>query len=149
MYIPYLNCYQLQPAPKAGSNSGMGVYYSSNWVTPQRLISDFRSLVQANMQQPTGWGMSGLGCSCGCGGGKGCAENKGMSGLTMDGSGLFGTGIFGTGVSVTDFSTWTWAEYVTVFFGFYLVYSLFFTTRHAAQTTRKHYHRLKKKVTGS
>jgi hypothetical protein len=38
------------------SQLGMGDYMVSNFVTPQRLSSDFRSLTQANMQIPQGWG---------------------------------------------------------------------------------------------
>lgn len=59
---------------------------------------------------PTATNPSGLGCS-GCGG---TCGQYGMSGLTMDGSGLFGSGIFGTGVNLTDFTTWGVPEYLTV-----------------------------------
>lgn len=38
------------------SQLGMGDYMVSNWVTPQRLASDFRSLTEANMGQGQ-WGL--------------------------------------------------------------------------------------------
>lgn len=53
------------------NTKGVGMYKSSNWVTPQRYQSPFGG---AKVEVPAGWG-TGLGCSCGCGGGPGCAEN--------------------------------------------------------------------------
>lgn len=41
---------------------GMGDYMVSNWVTPQRLASDFRSLTEAKMDQGY-WGFQGPGSS--------------------------------------------------------------------------------------
>lgn len=72
-------------------------------------------------------GLSGLGCDCGC---NSCG---GMGGLTMDGSGLFGSGVFGTGVTLTDISTWTWAEFATAGIGLYVLASLVFTTKHVGR----------------
>lgn len=40
------------------SQLGMGDYLVSNWVTPQRLASDFRSLTDANVSQGQ-WGLQG------------------------------------------------------------------------------------------
>jgi len=42
----------------ASSSLGMGDYMVSNWVAPQRLVSDFRSLTDANMGQGI-WGQQG------------------------------------------------------------------------------------------
>lgn len=86
-------------------------------------------------------GMSGLGCpdcnnTCG-----------GMGGLTMDGSGLFGTGIFGTGVSLTDLSTWTWAEYATLALGAYTLLSLVHTTKAVGRHTKVRAKKIKKGFT--
>ena len=75
-------------------------------------------------------GMMGLGCPD-------CAGTCGMNGLTMDGSGLFGTGIFGDSVTLTDLSTWTWAEYATVAFGAYVLISLVHTTKAAGSRVKK------------
>jgi hypothetical protein len=90
---------------------------------------------------PTSLAFPGLGCpdchgTCG-----------GMTGLTMDGSGLFGTGIFGTGVSVTDLSTWTWAEYGTLALGAYTLLSLVHTTKAGAQRVGTRARKIKKAVT--
>lgn len=68
---------------------------------------------------------AGLGC---CGG---------MGAWSMDGSGLFGTGVFGNGVSVTNLSTWTWAEYAAVGLSLFVVFSLFSTTQRGVTTVRK------------
>jgi hypothetical protein len=38
------------------SQLGMGDYMVSNFVTPQRLSADFRSLTDASLQIPQGWG---------------------------------------------------------------------------------------------
>jgi hypothetical protein len=86
-------------------------------------------------------GMGGLGCpdcqgTCG-----------GMNGLTMDGSGLFGTGIFGTGVTLTDFSTWTWAEYATLALGAYTLLSLVHTTKTAGRHASARARKIKKGIT--
>jgi hypothetical protein len=59
---------------------------------------------------------TGMGCGLGC--------NKGMGGLTMDGSGIFGTGIFGTGVTMSDVSTWGPGEWAVVALGAYTLFSL-------------------------
>jgi hypothetical protein len=83
-------------------------------------------------------GLSGLGCP-GCGG-----SCQGLQGLTMDGSGLFGTGIFGTGVTLTDLSTWTWAEYGTLALGAYVLLSLVHTTRAGARRVRRKAHGVRK-----
>lgn len=58
------------------------------------------------------WGMGGLGCS------------QGISGLTMDGSGLFGTGIFSN-----DLTTWSGWEYGLIAVGAYMLYSSFRQTK--------------------
>jgi len=47
---------------------------------------------------------------------------KSLGGLTFDGSGLLGTGIFGTGVTLTDPTTWSWAEWLVVGLGAFLIF---------------------------
>lgn len=69
----------------------------------------------------------GLGC-VECGGSCG-----GLGALSMDGSGLLGTGIFGTGVSLTDFSTWTYAEMATIALGLYVFTSIINDVRGGAR----------------
>ncbi len=66
--------------------------------------------------------------------GLGCC---GLGAWSMDGSGLFGTGVFGNGVSVTNLSTWTWAEYAAVGMSLFVVFSLFSTTRQGVTGVRK------------
>ncbi len=76
-------------------------------------------------------GYKGVGCvECGgtCGG---------MSGLTMDGTGLFGTGIFGDSVTLTDLSTWTWAEVGTIAAAAFVLYSVTSTTRRGVRGVRR------------
>lgn len=50
--------YSLVPGMNLGSSSGMGDYMISNWVNPPRLVSDFRSLTEANFGQGQ-WGYQG------------------------------------------------------------------------------------------
>lgn len=76
-------------------------------------------------------GMGGLGCGCGCTSGP---PAYGLSGLSMDGTGLMGTGLFAGG---TDLSTWGAGEYVTVGIGAYALYSLFSTGKRHAGTVRR------------
>ena len=67
----------------------------------------------------------------------------GMSGLTMDGTGLLGTGLFSGGM---DLSTWGAGEAITVGLGLYVLYAVFATGRsHAARVSRG-YKRIRKKV---
>lgn len=56
-------------------------------------------------------------------------SNPGLGALNMDGTGLFGTGIFGQTVTVTNLSTWTFAEYGAVGLGAFTAFSLFSTTK--------------------
>ena len=63
--------------------------------------------------QPANNGCQGMGCS-------------GVGALTMDGSGLFGTGLFASGL---DLSQWGTPEIIAAAFGFFVVYSVFSTTK--------------------
>jgi hypothetical protein len=153
MYVTFPSCYSGVPAWSSAGLSqpsrGLGLYQDSNWVTPFRLASDWRSLVEAQGQVSDGWGLSGLGCAS-CGGGilTDTIGAPGMTGLSMDGSGLFGTGVFGSGVTATDVSTWTWSEYVAVFVAAYVAYSLLFTTRSGASRVRRAARRRRPSVEG-
>ena len=85
--------------------------------------------------------MSGLGCpdcnnTCG-----------GMGALNMDGTGIFGTGIFGQTVTLTDLSTWTWAEYATLALGAYTLLSLVHTTKAGARRVSTRARKIKKAAT--
>lgn len=80
--------------------------------------------------------MRPAGCKCG-GSCAGCGSHAGLSGLTMDGSGLFGTGIFGTGVTITDISTWTWAEFAAAGIGLWFAGSLFSSFSRQASGVRR------------
>jgi hypothetical protein len=72
--------------------------------------------------------LAGLGCSC----------RRGMGdGLTFDGTGLFGSGLFSGGL---DVSNWTWAEYLTLGLGAYVLTSVFHTTRTATRAVRRKAH---------
>lgn len=75
-------------------------------------------------------GMSGLGCAE-------CHGKCGMAGFSMDGSGLFGTGVFGDSVTVTDISTWTWAEYLAILFGVYAVTSVVSDAKRAGRKVKR------------
>lgn len=106
--------------------SGLGVYAPQNWVAPQRLIDARRS---AMVEIPQGWGGSkGMGCC------NRCNDKMGMSGLTMDGTGLLGTGLFQTPF---DFSTWGIGEYAAAGLALWVLYSVFATSRDTYQATRK------------
>jgi hypothetical protein len=60
----------------------------------------------------------------------------GMGALNFDGSGLLGSGVFGNTVTLTNLSTWTWAEYTTVGLGIYAAYSMFYTTSSGVKGAR-------------
>lgn len=60
----------------------------------------------------------------------------GMGALNFDGSGLLGSGVFGNTVTLTNLSTWTWAEYATVGVGLYAAYSVFNTTSSGVRRAR-------------
>lgn len=70
-----------------------------------------------------------------------------MGALNMDGTGLFGTGIFGSTVSLTDLSTWTWAEYATLALGAYTLFSLVHTTKSGATRVSHRARKVKKGFT--
>ena len=70
-----------------------------------------------------GAGMDGMGCGCGCAG-------RGLSGLTMDGTGLLGTGLFCWPPFGGDGScNWGMAELIAGAIGFYALYSMFRTSK--------------------
>lgn len=82
-------------------------------------------------------GLSGLGCPD-------CGGTCGMSGLTMDGSGLLGTGIFGTGVTISDPSTWGVGEWGALMVGAFALLSMFDTSRRAVRATSRKSRAVKK-----
>lgn len=52
----------------------------------------------------------------------------GLQGLSFDGTGLFGTGLFSG-----DISTWGIGELIALGVGYYILYSLFYTTKSGAK----------------
>lgn len=70
------------------------------------------------------------GCNCGC------HKQRGMGGLTFNGTGLFGTGLFASGLDLTQ---WTWAEWAALLLGGYVLYSVFSTTAQGARKVRRGY----------
>jgi hypothetical protein len=110
-------------------SGGMGDYLVAKpGAYPQFLQPGLGSLLPASSQLPVEFlGAKGMNGGCGC-----C----GVSGLTMDGTGLFGTGLFAGG---TDVSTWGYGEWGVLAVGFYMLFSTF-------STTKRGYSRAKQKV---
>jgi hypothetical protein len=111
--VQQLNCVPVASAKSSGLSGLLPVTYGCTNGMP--------------IPKPKGMGCGcmGLGCTCG------------MGGLTMDGTGLFGTGVFGDQVTLTDLSTWTWAEYATVGLTGYVLFAVFMSTKQVAGTVRK------------
>ncbi len=117
-YVSFFECAYPQVLPDAMApyltlNSG-GVNAALASEVPQQMSYTGMGCV--------GCGNPGLGCGCA----GGCAGGCGVSGLTMDGTGLFGTGLFTGGL---DFTTWGAWEYGVAALGAYMLYSMVFTTK--------------------
>lgn len=112
--------------PQFFPSGGMGDYLVAKpGAYPQFLQPGLGSLLPATSQLPVEFLGAGMNGGCGC-----C----GVSGLTMDGTGLFGTGLFAGG---TDLSTWGYGEWGVVAIGVYMLFSTFSTTRRGYSRVRE------------
>jgi hypothetical protein len=66
-----------------------------------------------------------------------------MGAFTMDGTGMLGTGLFAGGL---DVSTWGAGEFAVAAFGVFALYSMLFTSRHAAESVRSRVGKVKKRA---
>lgn len=82
------------------------------------IVNSNGALPMPNFMPPWPVGLAGCGC--------GCSGDCGVSGLTMDGTGLFGSGLFSEGF---DVSTWGMGEYMLLGLAAYTLYALTSTTK--------------------
>lgn len=111
---------------------GFGEYVNFFPCPYDRIVDAFNAIPPSMIPQP-------IESNCGCGCGGGCS---GMSGLTMDGTGLLGTGLF----TSTDIATWGAGEVAVLAFGFFALYSMFSTTRRAGRRVAKGARSAKRKM---
>lgn len=108
------------------NTKGVGMYMSSNWVTPQRYQSPFGG---AKVEVPAGWGTGLSGCGCGgkCGG---CGDH--------------GLGdVFSSGL---DVSQWGIGEWSVIGLGTIIAAKLFTGGKKAAGVYKKHKRRSQRRA---